>query len=209
MPVSPDFRRSVRRKDLGAIVRAFDPRSATKDQVASMGAEFLELDVKEEGEGKGGYAKQMSDDFLKAEMALFAQQAMQVDIIVTTALIPGKPAPKLITQGMVESMKPGSVIVDLAAEQGGNCVLTDPGHVVHHKGVTIIGYTDLPSRMASMSSQLYGACVTALLEELIEARGHAGSTEPWSGSDTEASFADAPCRSRRRSSPRCDRPARR
>lgn len=153
-------------KGLGAIVRAFDPRSATKDQVASMGAEFLELDIKEEGEGKGGYAKQMSDDFLKAEMALFAQQAMQVDIIVTTALIPGKPAPKLITQGMVESMKPGSVIVDLAAEQGGNCALTEPGHVVDHKGVKIIGYTDLPSRMASMSSQLYGACVTAFLEEL-------------------------------------------
>lgn len=156
-------------KGLGAIVRAFDPRSATKDQVASMGAEFLELDVKEEGEGKGGYAKQMSDDFLKAEMALFAQQAMQVDIIVTTALIPGKPAPKLITQGMVESMKPGSVIVDLAAEQGGNCVLTQPGKVVHHKGVSIIGYTDLPSRMASMSSQLYGACVTALLDDLRKA----------------------------------------
>ena len=157
-------------KGLGAIVRAFDPRSATKDQVASMGAEFLELDVKEEGEGKGGYAKEMSDAFLKAEMALFAQQAMQVDIIVTTALIPGKPAPKLITTGMVESMKPGSVIVDLAAEQGGNCALTDPGKVVHHKGVTIIGYTDLPSRMASMSSQLYGACVAALLEDLIGTR---------------------------------------
>ncbi len=155
-------------KGLGAIVRAFDPRSATKDQVASMGAEFLELDIKEEGEGKGGYAKQMSDDFLKAEMALFAAQAMQVDIIVTTALIPGKPAPKLITKGMVESMKPGSVIVDLAAEQGGNCALTEPGKVTHHKGVTIIGYTDLPSRMASMSSQLYGACVAALLEELSE-----------------------------------------
>ncbi len=153
-------------KGLGAIVRAFDPRSATKDQVASMGAEFLELDIKEEGEGKGGYAKVMSDEFIKAEMALFAQQAMQVDIIVTTALIPGKPAPKLITKGMVESMKPGSVIVDLAAEQGGNCALTEPGKVVHHKGVSIIGYTDLPSRMASMSSQLYGACVTALIEEL-------------------------------------------
>ena len=155
-------------KGLGAIVRAFDPRSATRDQVASMGAEFLELNVQEEGEGKGGYAKQMSDDFLKAEMALFAQQAMQVDIIVTTALIPGKPAPKLLTHGMVESMKPGSVIVDLAAEQGGNCVLTEPGKVVVHKGVTIIGYTDLPSRMASMSSQLYGATVTALLEELCK-----------------------------------------
>jgi H+-translocating NAD(P) transhydrogenase subunit alpha len=154
-------------RGLGAIVRAFDPRSATKDQVASMGAEFLELDVKEEGEGKGGYAKEMSDAFLRAEMALFAQQAMQVDIIITTALIPGKPAPKLITQGMVESMKPGSVIVDLAAEQGGNCVLTEPGRVAHHKGVTIIGYTDLPSRMAPMSSQLYGATLVALLEELV------------------------------------------
>ena len=170
-------------KGLGAIVRAFDPRSATKDQVASMGAEFLELDVHEEGEGKGGYAKQMSDDFLKAEMALFAQQAMQVDIIVTTALIPGKPAPKLITQGMVESMKPGSVIVDLAAEQGGNCVLTEPGSVVKHKGVTIIGYTDLPSRMASMSSQLYGATVTALLEEL-------GTRTPSSASGSAAVLAD-------------------
>ncbi len=153
-------------KGLGAIVRAFDPRSATKDQVASMGAEFLEITIKEEGEGKGGYAKEMSDEFLKAEMALFAQQAMQVDIIVTTALIPGKPAPKLITTGMVESMKPGSVIVDLAAEQGGNCEFTQPGKVVQHKGVTIIGYTDLPSRMASMSSQLYGACIVALLDDL-------------------------------------------
>ncbi len=158
-------------RGLGAIVRAFDPRSATKDQVASMGAEFLELNIKEEGEGKGGYAKQMSDDFLKAEMALFAQQAMQVDIIITTALIPGKPAPKLITQGMVESMKPGSVIVDLAAEQGGNCVLTEPGSVVKHKGVTIVGYTDLPSRMASMSSQLYGSTVTALLADLRDDEG--------------------------------------
>src|SRR6478735_310156 len=158
-------------KGLGAIVRAFDPRSATKDQVASMGAEFLELDVKEEGEGKGGYAKEMSDAFLRAEMALFAQQAMQVDIIITTALIPGKPAPKLITQGMVESMKPGSVIVDLAAEQGGNCALTEPGKVVQHKGVTIIGYTDLPSRMASMSSQLYGATIATLLEDLVEKPG--------------------------------------
>ncbi|MFZ1699711.1 MAG: Re/Si-specific NAD(P)(+) transhydrogenase subunit alpha [Pyrinomonadaceae bacterium] len=153
-------------RSLGAIVKAFDPRSATKDQVASMGAEFLEINIKEEGEGKGGYAKSMSDAFLKAEMALFAQQAMQVDIIVTTALIPGKPAPKLITTGMVESMKPGSVIVDLAAEQGGNCSLTDPGKIVHHKGVTIIGYTDLPSRMASMASQLYGSTISALIEEL-------------------------------------------
>jgi NAD(P) transhydrogenase subunit alpha len=158
-------------KGLGAIVRGFVPRSATKDQVASMGAEFLEVDIKEEGEGKGGYAKEMSDAFLKAEMALFAAQAMQVDIIITTALIPGKPAPKLITTGMVESMKPGSVIVDLAAEQGGNCALTEPGKVAHHKGVTIVGYTDLPSRMASMSSQLYGATIVSLLGELTNEDG--------------------------------------
>jgi len=121
---------------------------------------------------------------LKAEMALFAQQAMQVDIIITTALIPGKPAPKLITTGMVESMKPGSVIVDLAAEQGGNCALTEPGKVVTHKGVTIVGYTDLPSRMASMSSQLYGATIATLLEDLVtgtptpsSATGDASSAE--------------------------------
>lgn len=153
-------------RSLGAIVRAFDPRSATREQVKSMGADFLEVNIEEEGEGKGGYAKEMSNKFLEMEMALFAAQAMEVDIIITTALIPGKPAPKLITAGMVESMKPGSVIVDLAAEQGGNCAMTEPGKVVTHKGVTIIGYTDLPSRMASLSSQLYGATVAALLEEL-------------------------------------------
>jgi NAD(P) transhydrogenase subunit alpha len=176
-------------RGLGAIVRAFDPRSATKDQVASMGAEFLELDVKEEGEGKGGYAKEMSDAFLRAEMALFAQQAMQVDIIITTALIPGKPAPKLITTGMVESMKPGSVIVDLAAEQGGNCALTEPGHVTQHKGVTIIGYTDLPSRMAPMSSQLYGATLVALIEELCR-RPQVSKGEE--SNQTEAPVDDGP-----------------
>jgi H+-translocating NAD(P) transhydrogenase subunit alpha len=159
-------------RSLGAIVRAFDPRSATREQVQSMGADFLEINVAEEGEGKGGYAKEMSDAFLQAEMALFAQQAMEVDIIITTALIPGKPAPKLITTGMVESMKPGSVIVDLAAEQGGNCAMTEPGKVVAHKGVTVIGYTDLPSRMASLSSQLYSATIVALLEELRDGDGN-------------------------------------
>ncbi len=155
-------------KGLGAIVRAFDPRAATRDQVRSLGAEFLEVHVAEEGEGKGGYAKEMSDAYIQAELALFAAQAMEVDIIVTTALVPGKKAPRLITAGMVESMKPGSVIVDLAAEQGGNCALTRPGDVVTHKGVTIIGDTDLPSRMPSQSSQLYGATVVALLEEVLK-----------------------------------------
>lgn len=155
-------------RSLGAIVRAFDPRMATRDQVRSMGAEYLELDIREEGEGAGGYAREMTDAFVQAEMALFAAQAMQVDIIITTALIPGKPAPRLITSGMVESMKPGSVIVDLAAEQGGNCALTRAGGVVVHKGVTIVGFTDLPGRMASLASQLYSTTVAALLEEIIK-----------------------------------------
>jgi H+-translocating NAD(P) transhydrogenase subunit alpha len=129
-------------------------------------AEFLELAFKEEGSGSGGYAKQMSPEFIKAEMDLFARQAMEVDIIITTALIPGKPAPKLITAGMVESMKPGSVIVDLASEQGGNCELTHPGDVVVRHGVTLIGYTDLPSRLAAQSSQLYGTNLRHFLTDL-------------------------------------------
>ncbi|MEO8008152.1 MAG: Re/Si-specific NAD(P)(+) transhydrogenase subunit alpha, partial [Betaproteobacteria bacterium] len=141
---------------LGAIVRAFDVRPEVKQQIESMGAEFLELDFKEEGSGAGGYAKQMSPEFIKAEMDLFAAQAKDVDIIITTALIPGKPAPKLITAEMVDSMRQGSVVVDLAAEQGGNCDYTKPGEIVVRNGVTIIGYTDLPSRLATQSSQLYG-----------------------------------------------------
>jgi NAD(P) transhydrogenase subunit alpha len=151
---------------MGAVVRSFDTRPEVKDQVKSMGAEFLELDFKEEGSGVGGYAKVMSPEFIKAEMDLFARQAMDVDIIVTTALIPGKPAPKLISAGMVESMKPGSIIVDLAAEQGGNCALTVPGEVVVKHKVTIIGYTDLPSRLAKQSSDLYASNLRHLLDDL-------------------------------------------
>ena len=151
---------------MGAIVRAFDTRPEVKEQVESMDAEFLMLDFKEEGSGVGGYAKTMSKEFIAAEMDLFARQAMEVDIIITTALIPGKPAPELITQGMVETMKPGSVIVDLAAEQGGNCKLSKAGEVVVKHGVSIIGYTDLPSRMAAQSSQLYGTNLRHLLTEL-------------------------------------------
>ena len=153
-------------KSMGAIVRAFDTRPEVKEQVESMDAEFLMLDFKEEGAGTGGYAKTMSKEFIAAEMELFARQAMEVDIIITTALIPGKPAPELITQGMVESMKAGSVIVDLAGEQGGNCKLTQAGKVVVKHSVTIIGYTDLPSRMAAQSSQLYGTNLRHLLTEL-------------------------------------------
>jgi len=155
---------------LGAIVRAFDVRPEVKQQIESMGAQFLELDFKEEGSGTGGYARQMSAEFIKAEMDLFARQAMEVDIIITTALIPGKPAPKLITAGMVESMKPGSVIVDLAAEQGGNCELTQPGDVVVRHGVTLVGYTDFPSRLAAQASQLYATNLRHFLTELTPAK---------------------------------------
>ncbi len=153
-------------RSLGAIVRAFDTRPAVKEQVQSMGADFLELDFEEEGDGGGGYAKVMSKEFIEAEMALFAQQAKDVDIIVTTALIPGKKAPILITTEMVESMKQGSVVVDLAAEQGGNCEVTRPGESYDYKGVRIIGYTDLPSRMANQSSQLYGTNLSHLLHDM-------------------------------------------
>jgi H+-translocating NAD(P) transhydrogenase subunit alpha len=153
-------------KSMGAIVRAFDTRPEVKEQIESMDAEFLMLDFKEEGSGTGGYAKTMSKEFIEAEMALFARQAMEVDIIITTALIPGKPAPKLITEGMVKSMKPGSVIVDLAAEQGGNCALTEKDQVVVKHDVTLIGYTNLPSRLANQSSQLYATNLRHLLTEL-------------------------------------------
>ena len=153
-------------KGMGAIVRAFDTRPAVKEQVESMDAEFLMLDFEEEGEGAGGYAKVMSPEFIAAEMALFREQAKEVDIIITTALVPGKPAPKLITRDMVESMKRGSVIVDLAAEQGGNCELTEPGKVIEHDGVTIIGYTDLPSRLPAQSSQMYATNLRHLLTDM-------------------------------------------
>ena len=153
-------------RGMGAIVRAFDTRPEVKEQVESMGAEFLELEFEEDGGGDGGYAKVMSEEFIAAEMALFREQAQEVDIIITTALIPGKPAPELILPDMVESMKPGSVIVDLAAEQGGNCKLTRRDEVITHSGVTLIGYTDLPSRMAAQSSQLYGTNLRHLLADL-------------------------------------------
>ncbi|TDJ50241.1 MAG: Re/Si-specific NAD(P)(+) transhydrogenase subunit alpha [Nitrospina sp.] len=153
-------------RSMGAIVRAFDTRPEVKEQVESMDAEFLELDFEEEGSGAGGYAKVMSEEFIKAEMELFAQQAKEVDIIITTALIPGKPAPELITADMVESMKDGSVIVDLAAEQGGNCKLSEADKVIQVHGVSIIGYTDLPSRMAAQSSQLYGTNLRHMLSDM-------------------------------------------
>lgn len=161
----------VTAKSLGAIVRGFDTREAVREQVQSLGAEFLEVNIKESGEGGGGYAKEMSPEFIKAEMELFAKQAKDVDIIITTALIPGKPAPKLITKEMVESMKQGSVIVDLAAETGGNCDVTKPGESYNYKGVQIVGYTDLPSRLPTQSSSLYANNISKLLLSAGE-KGH-------------------------------------
>ncbi|MGX3022036.1 Re/Si-specific NAD(P)(+) transhydrogenase subunit alpha [Ursidibacter sp. B-7004-1] len=154
---------------LGAIVRAFDSRPEVKEQVQSMGASFLEIDFKEEGGSGDGYAKVMSEEFNRRALALYAEQAKEVDIIITTALIPGKPAPRLITKEMVESMKPGSVIVDLAAATGGNCELTKAGEVVvTDNQVKIIGYTDLPSRLPTQSSQLYGTNLVNLLKLLCK-----------------------------------------
>jgi NAD(P) transhydrogenase subunit alpha len=155
---------------LGAIVRANDTRPEVADQVVSMGGEFVPVDYQEEGAGVGGYAKAMSEGFQKAQREVFAKQAKDADIIVTTALIPGRPAPRLITAEMVQSMKPGSVIVDMAAEQGGNCELTVPGEVVVRHGVTIIGYTDLPSRLAKQASTLYATNLLRLAEELCKTK---------------------------------------
>ncbi|BCN41038.1 NAD(P) transhydrogenase subunit alpha [Alicycliphilus denitrificans] len=160
--------------NLGAIVRANDTRAEVADQVKSLGGEFVKVDYEEEGSGGGGYAKVMSEGFQAAQRQMYATQAKDADIIITTALIPGKPAPKLITAEMVQSMKPGSVIVDMAAEQGGNCELTVPGEAVVRHGVTIIGYTDLASRLAKQSSTLYATNLLRLTEELCKAKdGHA------------------------------------
>ena len=153
-------------RGLGAVVRAFDTRAAVREQVQSMGAEFIEIAITEAGEGGGGYAKEMSERYHQAEVAMLTAQCREVDIVITTALIPNRPAPVLITEAMVEQMKPGSVIVDLAAEEGGNCELTEPGTVVEHHGVQVVGYVDMPSRLAPTASQLYGNNLTAFVAEL-------------------------------------------
>ncbi|MBX9903116.1 MAG: Re/Si-specific NAD(P)(+) transhydrogenase subunit alpha [Burkholderiales bacterium] len=155
---------------LGAIVRANDTRAEVADQVVSLGGEFVKVDYEEEGSGGGGYAKVMSEGFQQAQREMYAKQAREVDIIITTALIPGKPAPRLITAEMVKSMKPGSVIVDMAAERGGNCELTEPGQAVVKHGVTLIGYTDLNSRLAKQSSTLYATNLFRLAEELCKTK---------------------------------------
>ena len=158
-------------RGLGAIVRAFDTRSSVRDQVKSLGAEFVELNVNEEGEGAGGYGKEMSEAYHAAEVAMLTQQCREVDIIITTALIPNQPAPVLITEDMVRKMKKGSVIVDLAAETGGNCELTQAGKTVNAHGVTIIGPQNLPARIAYHSSQMYAKNLQSFLSLLIAKDG--------------------------------------
>ncbi len=153
-----------------AIVRANDTRAEVADQVTSLGGEFVKVDYEEEGSGGGGYAKVMSEGFQQAQRAMYAREAKDADIIITTALIPGRPAPKLITAEMVQSMRPGSVIVDMAAEQGGNCELTVPGEAVVRHGVTLIGYTDLASRLARQASTLYSNNLLRLTEELCKTK---------------------------------------
>jgi NAD(P) transhydrogenase subunit alpha len=152
---------------LGAIVRAFDARSEVGEQVESMGAEFLRIEVEDEGPSATGYAKEMGEDFNRKAAELYAEQCKDVDIIVTTALIPGKPAPRLLTAEMVASMKPGSVIVDMAAANGGNVAGAVADQLVTtDNGVKIIGYTDLPGRLPTQASQLFGTNLVNLVKLL-------------------------------------------
>lgn len=154
-------------KNLGCIVYAMDTRSAARTDAESMGAQFVEVPIKEDGQTAGGYAREMSDEYKKAQYELTKKTAKKCDIIITTALIPGRPAPKLLGEDIISIMKSGSVIVDMAAEMGGNCAYTKANEVVvTDNGVTILGFTDLPSRMAPQSSELYANNLYNLLEEI-------------------------------------------
>jgi len=153
---------------LGAVVEAFDTRPVVKEQVQSLGAKFLEIELGEQGEGTGGYAKELSDEAHRKEQELVGTHVKDADVVITTALVPGRRAPILVTAEMVRGMKPGSVIVDLAAEMGGNCELTSPGETVVREGVTIIGEVNLPSTVAIHASQLYSRNVGALLGLLVK-----------------------------------------
>ena len=194
-------------RGLGAVVKAFDTRPVVREQVESLGAQFVEFKFEEAGEGVGGYAKQMSDAYLAAEQALIAKHAQASDIIISTALIPGKPAPVLITPGAVTAMAQGSVIVDMAAEQGGNCPLTEKDKVVEKSGVTLIGLTDLPSRMARQSSELYATTVLNLLKEMYTAEKGLVIDLKDESSAAPSSSRTASCCGRRRHRP--PRPRRR
>ncbi len=156
---------------LGAVVEAFDTRPVVKEQVQSLGAKFLEIDLGESGAGAGGYAKELSEEAHRKEVELLAKAARENDIIITTAAIPGRKAPVLITHEMVPTMKPGSVIVDLAAETGGNCELTEPGRTVTVSGVTIIGQLNLPASLPYHASQMYSRNIASLLALLIKKDG--------------------------------------
>lgn len=157
-------------RSLGAEVTAFDTRAATREQVESLGASFLTVELDESGEGGGGYARKMSDAFIEAEMDLFRSIAPKTDIVITTALVPGARAPMLLPRDVVAALPPGAVVVDMAAEQGGNCELTEPGAVVEHPvpggTVRVVGYTDLPSRMPRIATRLFASAVANLIEEL-------------------------------------------
>jgi NAD(P) transhydrogenase subunit alpha len=154
-------------KRLGAVVSAFDVRAAAKEQVESLGAKFIEVPAEESGDAAGGYAKEMSDDYKRKQGELLAETIAKQDMVITTALIPGKPAPTLITEDMVKSMKPGAVIVDLAAASGGNCPLTLPDKAIVKHGVHILGYTNLPSHVAADASQLYARNLYNFVSTLI------------------------------------------
>ncbi|MGM0557602.1 MAG: Re/Si-specific NAD(P)(+) transhydrogenase subunit alpha [Myxococcota bacterium] len=157
-------------KGLGAQVKAFDVRPAVKEEVESLGGRFLELEFDEEGaEGEGGYANIMSDEFIEAEMAMFREEIPASDVVITTASIPGKPAPKLILEDMVESMNAGSVIVDLAAASGGNCELTEVGEIIERNGVAILGETNLASHLPSHASEYFGRNIANLVRMLGDA----------------------------------------
>jgi NAD(P) transhydrogenase subunit alpha len=148
---------------LGAVVEAFDVRKVVKEQVESLGAKFVEVESQEDAQGAGGYAKETSEDYKRKQSEAIARQIAKADVAISTALIPGRRAPILITEEMVKSMKPGSVIVDVAAEQQGNCVLTEPGKTVVKHGVTIVGESNLPSCLAMHASQMYSRNMEKLL----------------------------------------------
>ncbi|MEE8278748.1 MAG: Re/Si-specific NAD(P)(+) transhydrogenase subunit alpha [Thermoanaerobaculia bacterium] len=154
---------------LGAVVRSYDIRPAVKEQVESLGAKFVELELETEGaEGAGGYAKEMGDEFYRRQRAVMAQVVAESDVVITTAAVPGKSAPILVTEEMVRKMAPGSIIVDLAAEGGGNCELTRPGETLEAHGVTILGPVNLPSTIPYHASQMYARNVAAFLQNLVK-----------------------------------------
>ncbi|WP_210496755.1 Re/Si-specific NAD(P)(+) transhydrogenase subunit alpha [Microvirga antarctica] len=155
---------------LGAVVTATDVRPAAKEQVESLGGKFVAVEDDEfkQAETSGGYAKEMSADYQAKQAALVAAHIAKQDIVITTALIPGRPAPKLVSRAMVESMKPGSVVIDLAVERGGNCEMSEPGRVVEHQGVKIVGHLNVPGRLAATASSLYARNLYAFVETLVD-----------------------------------------